>query len=150
MECSLVFPYICFIQDKVNLSTVYTLILCAVVSASVSGQGILSGHADGTVVRYFFSSGDSQVTKGNGLLWLHYLKHFALISAYISAYISLLYITSSCTVSPSICHDTYFYCSHSHTHRHTRRGSCWYTRVHPMPWVGVLTASWWAVVTGRL
>lgn len=31
---------------------------------SVSGKGILSGHADGTVVRYFFDddgSGESQV-----------------------------------------------------------------------------------------
>lgn len=33
-------------------------------SASVSGKGMLSGHADGTVVRYFFDdegSGESQV-----------------------------------------------------------------------------------------
>ena len=50
----------------VNLSTV---IQFAVVSASVSGQGILSGHADGTVVRYFFGSGESQVTKGSQLLF---------------------------------------------------------------------------------
>ena len=49
----------------VNLSTV---IQFAVVSASVSGQGILSGHADGTVVRYFFGSGESQVTKDESVI----------------------------------------------------------------------------------
>ncbi|XP_027896583.1 intraflagellar transport protein 172 homolog [Xiphophorus couchianus] len=45
-------------------STVYTTESCVVsLTANVSGKGILSGHADGTVVRYFFDdqgSGESQ------------------------------------------------------------------------------------------
>lgn len=43
------------------LITPYIYPLC-----SVSGKGILSGHADGTIVRYFFDdegSGESQVRK---------------------------------------------------------------------------------------
>ena len=50
------------------------LCVCVCVCVSVSGKGILSGHADGTVVRYFFNdegSGDSQVP--THLL----LKHFS-------------------------------------------------------------------------
>uniref|UniRef100_A0A3P9PZB4 Intraflagellar transport 172 n=1 Tax=Poecilia reticulata TaxID=8081 RepID=A0A3P9PZB4_POERE len=45
-------------------STIYTTESCVVsLTANVSGKGILSGHADGTVVRYFFDdqgSGESQ------------------------------------------------------------------------------------------
>ncbi|MEQ2313666.1 hypothetical protein AMECASPLE_004402, partial [Ameca splendens] len=45
-------------------STIYTTESCVVSLASnVSGKGVLSGHADGTVVRYFFDdqgSGESQ------------------------------------------------------------------------------------------
>lgn len=46
-------------------------VLCRLVLVSldsVSGKGILSGHADGTIVRYFFDdegSGESQVLNGS-------------------------------------------------------------------------------------
>lgn len=41
-------------------------IILSVFLCSVSGKGILSGHADGTIVRFFFDdegSGESQVSK---------------------------------------------------------------------------------------
>ncbi|XP_055005694.1 intraflagellar transport protein 172 homolog [Boleophthalmus pectinirostris] len=45
-------------------STIYSTESCVVsLTSNVSGKGVLSGHADGTVVRYFFDdegSGDSQ------------------------------------------------------------------------------------------
>uniref|UniRef100_A0A8P4PXP0 Intraflagellar transport 172 n=1 Tax=Dicentrarchus labrax TaxID=13489 RepID=A0A8P4PXP0_DICLA len=58
-------------------STIYGTESCVVSLASnVSGKGILSGHADGTVVRYFFDdegSGDSQ-----GKLFMHPCPPYAL------------------------------------------------------------------------
>lgn len=45
-------------------SVVLSLSAICLFCVSVSGKGILSGHADGTVVRYFFDdegSGESQV-----------------------------------------------------------------------------------------
>ncbi|XP_033977130.1 intraflagellar transport protein 172 homolog [Trematomus bernacchii] len=58
-------------------STIYGTESCVVSLASnVSGKGILSGHADGTVVRYFFNdegSGDSQ-----GKLLVHPCPPYAL------------------------------------------------------------------------
>uniref|UniRef100_A0A8C5AHQ9 Intraflagellar transport 172 n=1 Tax=Gadus morhua TaxID=8049 RepID=A0A8C5AHQ9_GADMO len=55
-------------------STIYGTESAVVSLASnVSGQGILSGHADGTVVRYFFGSGESQ-----GKLFVHPVPPYAL------------------------------------------------------------------------
>ncbi|XP_058470061.1 intraflagellar transport protein 172 homolog [Solea solea] len=58
-------------------STVYSTETCVVsLTSNVSGKGILSGHADGTVVRYFFDdegSGDSQ-----GKLLMHPCPPYAL------------------------------------------------------------------------
>ncbi|KAM4529832.1 intraflagellar transport protein 172 homolog [Fundulus diaphanus] len=46
-------------------STIYTTESCVVSLASnVSGKGVLSGHADGTVVRYFFDDQDSGESQG--------------------------------------------------------------------------------------
>lgn len=92
---------------------------------SVSSKGILSGHADGKVVRFFFDdegSGDSQVPTAS-------------------------FITHPYTV----CVSFHTCCSASITHSlsHRCRGSCWYTRAHPMLWPGVQTASWWAAVTRK-
>lgn len=50
---------------KVQVLLQYCIIL-SVFFCSVSGRGILSGHADGTIVRFFFDdegSGESQVSK---------------------------------------------------------------------------------------
>lgn len=50
---------------KVQVLLQYCIIL-SVFLCSVSGKGILSGHADGTIVRFFFDdegSGESQVSK---------------------------------------------------------------------------------------
>ncbi|KAG7280373.1 hypothetical protein CRUP_022201, partial [Coryphaenoides rupestris] len=59
-------------------STIYGTESAVVSLASnVSGQGILSGHADGTVVRYFFSSGDSQ-THSQGKLLIHPCPPYAM------------------------------------------------------------------------
>lgn len=44
----------------------HNCIILSVFLCSVSGKGILSGHADGTIVRFFFDdegSGESQVSK---------------------------------------------------------------------------------------
>ncbi len=51
--------YMC-VSSSVVLSVSVVFVFCV----SVSGKGILAGHADGTVVRYFLedeSSGESQV-----------------------------------------------------------------------------------------
>ncbi|XP_030200601.1 intraflagellar transport protein 172 homolog [Gadus morhua] len=59
-------------------STIYGTESAVVSLASnVSGQGILSGHADGTVVRYFFGSGESQ-THSQGKLFVHPVPPYAL------------------------------------------------------------------------
>ncbi|KAM6905680.1 intraflagellar transport protein 172 homolog [Lycodopsis pacificus] len=62
-------------------STIYGTESCVVSLASnVSGKGILSGHADGTVVRYFFDdegSGESQ-THTQGKLLMHPCPPYAL------------------------------------------------------------------------
>lgn len=50
---------------KVQVLLQYCITL-SVFLCSVSGKGILSGHADGTIVRFFFDdegSGESQVSK---------------------------------------------------------------------------------------
>lgn len=50
---------------KVQVLLQYCIIL-SMFLCSVSGKGILSGHADGTIVRFFFDdegSGESQVSK---------------------------------------------------------------------------------------
>lgn len=50
---------------KAQVLLQYCIIL-SVFLCSVSGRGILSGHADGTIVRFFFDdegSGESQVLK---------------------------------------------------------------------------------------
>uniref|UniRef100_A0A665WJH3 Intraflagellar transport protein 172 homolog n=1 Tax=Echeneis naucrates TaxID=173247 RepID=A0A665WJH3_ECHNA len=58
-------------------STIYGTESCVVsLAANVSGKGILSGHADGTIVRYFFDdegSGDSQ-----GKLLMHPCPPYAM------------------------------------------------------------------------
>ncbi|KAM6915750.1 intraflagellar transport protein 172 homolog [Xenentodon cancila] len=58
-------------------STIYTTESCVVsLTSNVSGKGILSGHADGTIVRYFFDdegSGESQ-----GKLLMHPCPPYAL------------------------------------------------------------------------
>lgn len=52
-------------QASCSVTWFVTLLLCG----SVSGKGVLSGHADGTVVRYFFDdegSGEAQVATASG------------------------------------------------------------------------------------
>ncbi|KAJ3607079.1 hypothetical protein NHX12_026594 [Muraenolepis orangiensis] len=57
-------------------STIYgTESVVVSLASNVSGQGILSGHADGTVVRYFFGSGESQT---QGKLLVHPCPPYAL------------------------------------------------------------------------
>lgn len=93
---------------------------------SISAKGVLSGHADGTVVRYFFDdegSGESQV----------------LTASHIDVHhdVTLLY---SLILQLNLSHFTLLL---------WHRVNCWYTRARPTLWPGVQTASWWAAVTRR-
>lgn len=50
---------------------------------SVSGKGILSGHADGTVVRYFFDdegSGETQVSTASCIIYACYYLSYHILN----------------------------------------------------------------------
>lgn len=74
-------------------SVFFSVSVICLFCVSVSGKGILSGHADGTVVRYFFDdegSGESQVPTASLIVHLH-----PCLSCHVHKHISLLNLNSS-------------------------------------------------------